>query len=278
MLESIRGLPDKTINELIEENLLEQIRYYGTAPGTALIENNNIIKLLTDIPLPFFNCVLYYNLDSASLKREIDRFIEYGQSKKISLLWVKGPSSVPRDIEPILTGKGFKYDDHMIGMAIDIQDLNNDPGDIPGFKIEKVGDERQLADWVHTCLKGFDENGKNYESIYEFEKTLGLGTGLPWVRFTGTAHGEPVATCAVFMGSRVAGLDNVTTISGWRKKGIGTSMVSHALKFAYSRGYRVGVLQASDMGFTLYRCLGFRKFAESKEFIWKSNSIRMAKR
>ena len=271
MLDSISSLSDKEIIKIIEENLFEQVRYYGSSPGTRLIENENILKLLTDIPLPFFNCVLYYNYNTESLKEEMKEFIAYGRSKNTSLLWLKGPSSVPQDIEPVLSSKGFKYDDHMIGMAIDIPELNGSRKNIPGFRIEVVNNGRQLLEWVNACLKGFDENGKNFQSIYKFEESLGLGSDLPWVRFTGIAGGEAVATSAVFMGSKAAGLDNVTTISRWRKKGIGALMVSHALQFAQSRGYGVGVLQASDMGLSLYRYLGFREFAESKEYIWKSN-------
>jgi GNAT superfamily N-acetyltransferase len=271
MLDSISGLSDKEIIRIIEENLFEQIRYYGKSPGTRLIENKNIIKLLTDIPLPFFNCVLYYNYDPGTLKEVIKDFIAYGRSKNTSLLWLKGPSSVPQDIGSVLSGEGFKYDDHMKGMAVDISDINSNQKHIPGFKIEVVNKGKQLSEWVHACLKGFDENGKNYQSIYEFEESLGLGSDRPWVRFTGIAGGEAVATSGVFMGSKVAGLDNVTTISKWRKKGIGALMVSHALQFARSWGYGVGVLQASDMGLNLYRYLGFREFVESKEYIWKNN-------
>ncbi len=272
MLDSIRSLTDREINGIIEENLFEQIRYYSRSEGSCLVANDSIIKFTTDIPLPFFNCVLHYNLDNESLVKQLRSFKEFGRSGKTSLLWLKGPSSKPRDIEPVLLSEGFKYDDHMWGMAVDIDRLHNNTissKEIPGFRIETVTGPGQLSGWVHTCLEGFNENGASFQKIYDFEESLGLGTDLPWVRFTGMVDDRPVASSAVFMGSRAAGLDNVATISQWRKKGIGALMVRHALMFSRSRGYRVGVLQASDMGFSLYRRLGFRTFAETKEFIWK---------
>ena len=236
MLDSIGGLNNDGVSSIIEENLFEQIRYYSRSQGSALLDNKSIIRFTTDIQLPFFNCVLYYNLSHDSLKNELKSFKEYGKSKKTSLLWLKGPSSVPRDIEPILLSEDFKYDDRMTGMAIDIDKLNTAHKDIPGFRVEVVKDSQQLCSWVFACLKGFDENGKNFQNIYDFEASLGLGKDLPWVRLIGTIDTEPVATSAVFMGSKVAGLDNVTTIPKWRKKGIAALMVKKALEFSRNNG------------------------------------------
>ncbi len=272
MLGSIKKLPDDEIIKLIEKNLFEQIRFYGSSRRARLIDNKNIIKFLSHISLPFFNCVIFYDFDSKNLEKQIKDFIKYGRSKKTSLLWLVGPSSKPHSIGALLEENSFKYDDHMMSMAIEIKDIKNDLKHINGFEIELVDNRKKLERWVHACLKGFDENGKNFSSIYEFERSLGCGRTLPWVRFTGIVDGEAVATSAIFMGSEAAGLDNVTTVPDWRKKGVGAFMVAHAFKFSQSLGYNIGVLQASDMGYNLYRKLGFKKYYEFKEFIWKYDS------
>ncbi len=272
MLGSIKKLPDDEIIKLIEKNLFEQIRFYGSSRRVRLIDNKNIIKFLSHISLPFFNCVIFYDFDSKNLEKQIKDFIKYGRSKKTSLLWLVGPSSKPHSIGALLEKNSFKYDDHMMSMAIEIKDIKNDLKHINGFEIELVDNSKKLERWVHACLKGFDENCKNFSSIYEFEKSLGCGRTLPWVRFTGIVYGEAVATSAIFMGSEAAGLDNVTTVPDWRKKGVGAFMVAHAFNFSQSLGYNIGVLQASDMGYNLYRKLGFKKYYEFKEFIWKYDS------
>jgi GNAT superfamily N-acetyltransferase len=272
MLGSIKKLPDDEIIKLIEKNLFEQIRFYGSSRRARLIDNKNIIKFLSHISLPFFNCVIFYDFGSKNLEKQIKDFIKYGRSKKTSLQWLVGPSSKPQSIGALLEENSFKYDDHMMSMAIEIKDIKNDLKHINGFEIELVDNRKKLERWVHACLKGFDENGKNFSSIYEFERSLGCGRTLPWVRFTGIVDGEDVATSAIFMGSEAAGLDNVTTVPDWRKKGVGAFMVAHAFKFSQSLGYSIGVLQASDMGYNLYRKLGFKKYYEFKEFIWKYDS------
>ena len=274
MLESTKKLTDEKIIKIIEKNLFEQIRFYGNSRRARLIDNKNIIKFLSHIPLPFFNCVIFYDFDYKDLEKQINDFIKYGRSRKTSLLWLVGPSSKPDNIGALLEENSFKYDDHMISMAVEISDIKSDLKNIDDFQIELVDNRKKLERWVHTCLKGFDENGNNFSSIYDFEKSLGHLKTLPWVRFTGIADGEAIATSAVFMGSEAAGLDNITTIPDWRKKGIGASMVSHSLKFSQSLGYNIGVLQASDMGYNLYRELGFKKYYEFKEHIWKYDSKR----
>jgi len=194
MLGSIKNLPYDEIIKIIEKNLFEQIRFYGNSRRARLIDNKNIIKFLSHISLPFFNCVIFYDFDSKNLEKQIKDFIKYGRSKKTSLLWLVGPSSKPHSIGAILEENSFKYDDHMMSMAIEITDIKNDLKHIDGFEIELVDNRKKLEKWVHACLKGFDENGKNFSSIYEFERSLGYGRTLPWVRFTGIVDGEAVAT------------------------------------------------------------------------------------
>ena len=269
MLGSIKELPDNKIIKIIERNLFEQIRFYGRSRRTSLTDNENIIKFLSHIPLPFFNCVIFYNFDPGGLEKQIKDLIKFGRSKKTSLLWLIGPSSRPHNIGAVLEENSFKYDDHMMSMAIEIRDIKNNLKHIDGFEIEIVDNRKKLEKWVHTCLKGFDENGKNFSSIYRFERSLGYCKTQPWVRFTGIVNGEAVATSAIFMGSEAAGLDNITTVPDWRKKGVGASMVAYALKFSQTFGYNIGVLQASDMGYHLYCKLGFKKYYEFKEYIWK---------
>ncbi len=272
MLGSIRELPDNKIIKIIEKNLFEQIRFYGSSRRARLIDNKNIIKFLSHIPLPFFNCVIFYDFDPKDLEKQIKNFIKFGRSKKTSLLCLMSPSSKPHSIGALLEENSFKYDDHMISMAIEIPDIKNDLKYIDGFEIEIVDNRKKLEKWVRTCLKGFDENDKNFSSIYEFERSLGYGKTQPWVRFTGIVDGEAIATSAIFMGSEAAGLDNITTVPDWRKKGAGASMATSALKFSQSLGYNIGVLQASDMGYNLYCKLGFKKYYEFKEYIWKYDS------
>ena len=69
----------------------------------------------------------------------------------------------------------------------------------------------------------------------------------------------PIATSALVLDAGVAGIYAVATLPEARRKGIGRMMSMRALLDARQQGYRVGVLQASAMGYPVYKQIGFRE-------------------
>jgi predicted acetyltransferase len=66
-----------------------------------------------------------------------------------------------------------------------------------------------------------------------------------------------MAWWSVFCSSSVAGVYAVGTLPEARRQGIGSAITLRGLRDARERGYRVGVLQSSQMGYNLYRRFGF---------------------
>jgi predicted acetyltransferase len=71
-------------------------------------------------------------------------------------------------------------------------------------------------------------------------------------------EGRVVATSRISIGAGVAGLYAISTLPAHRGHGYGRAMTIAALRAARTLGYRIGVLQASDLGYGVYKRLGFR--------------------
>jgi ribosomal protein S18 acetylase RimI-like enzyme len=89
-----------------------------------------------------------------------------------------------------------------------------------------------------------------------------LGLDLPVRNYLGYLNGRPVSTSTVFYGGGVAGIYCVSTLPEARGKGIGAAITLKPLQEARDMGYRVGVLQSSEMGFNVYKKLGFRHLCQ----------------
>ncbi len=72
----------------------------------------------------------------------------------------------------------------------------------------------------------------------------------------------------LFLGAGVAGIYNVVTTPETRGQGIGTAMTLAPILEARGIGYRIGVLTSSEMGFGVYRRLGFQEICKSGNYEW----------
>jgi GNAT superfamily N-acetyltransferase len=79
------------------------------------------------------------------------------------------------------------------------------------------------------------------------------------LRWVGRVDGRPVATSRVSIGGGAAGLYAILTLPSHRGRGFGRAMTLAALRAAAGLGYRIGVLQSSDLGYSVYQRLGFRQ-------------------
>jgi GNAT superfamily N-acetyltransferase len=133
-----------------------------------------------------------------------------------------------------------------------------EPVEIAGLAIRRVCTEAELAIFRDTALRGFDMTADVADAI----TPLAL-LGTPDVAYyVGYLDGQPVATASRVTAQRTAGIYNVSTLREHRKRGIGAAITWRAALDGYAEGCVCAALQATDMGFNVYRRMGFRHVAD----------------
>ena len=147
-------------------------------------------------------------------------------------------------------------------MAVELESMNEDFPESADFTIKPVKDIKTLRDWIQVGTIGFDMKRSSGEVILDIESKLGFGEHLPRCSYVGYLNGKPVSCSMLLMTSGVAGLFCVATIPEARRRGIGTLISLVPLKEARERGYKVGVVHSSQMGYGVYRRLGFEDYCK----------------
>ena len=184
--------------------------------------------------------------------------------------WCLAPTLTISDWESHLLPHGFRYDYNAHGMAVDLRKLNFAQETLPGLAIMPVSDIPTLQEWTHTFMLGYELPPAWESSLL----ALMTGIGLEWpVRnYLGYLNGKPVATSNVFLGAGVAGVQFVATLPEARGQGIGAALTLAPLRETQPRGYRIGILQSSNMGYQVYQRLGFQRVCQMEHFYWSSES------
>lgn len=84
--------------------------------------------------------------------------------------------------------------------------------------------------------------------------------------FLGRVNGSPAASGLLIQSGHVAGVYSIGVIEAVRRQGIGEAMSWEVLRAGREAGCRVGVLQSSEMGYPLYKRMGFETVVTYHQF------------
>jgi len=155
-----------------------------------------------------------------------------------------------------------------VEMAIDLAKLRDNTRTNDDLEIIPVEDNDVLKKWVHVATSGFGMSPEVEDIWYGFFAETVFDN--PFRTYLAMLNGKPVGTSQLFTSGGVAGVYNVSSIPEARGQGIGSAITLAPLFEARERGYHVGVLQASSMGYNVYRKLGFDDFGKLSVFLWEN--------
>ena len=247
----------------IEANLSVLWRSYSHLPGAELYDQPDLLWVATDIPFPPFNGVVRARLRPETVVSMITSTLQHFTRRHVPMLWLVGPNTRPSDLADHLIRFGLTHMADDSGMAIDLQTLPMNLSVPTGFTSEVVDDLVALRTWC-----GFTDQTLVADALFAWGQTLGFAPEREIVHFLGRLDGRPVATATLVLGGGVAGIYNVMTVPDAQRRGIGALMTVRPLEAARARGYQLGILQSSKMGYPLYRRLGFQDYCRLGIYLW----------
>ena len=261
-------LSEAALVSAIRLNLCEFFRHLSRIDPQEHFENERFTRWYSHLQHPWFNGVLSSRVPEEGDEDFIEETIRYFRTQKVAAFtWWMEPHIQCSDWEPLLSKYGFGFSNDTPGMAADLEALPLPAQTVEGLEVRVVADEESLRAWAHVFTLGYDLPTEWETAIYALGLQLGLG--FPIRNYLAYLDGKPVATSCLFLGAGVAGIYSVSTLKEARGKGIGAAVTLRPLQNALEMGYRIGVLQSSEMGFNVYRKLGFRYFCQIENFYLK---------
>jgi ribosomal protein S18 acetylase RimI-like enzyme len=250
----------------LDANFGELIRWYASRPGGEIVEAGDASLCSTGLAFRSVNGGVGLHLDPAAADRRIAEVAAWFGERGVPWRWLLGATSRPDDLGDRLLRAGFELVSDSPGMALDLDGFVAEPAP-PGVEIVTVDDLRGLDQWEalqHRALELDDTRTRAWRDAHD----RALSADIPLRDWIALLDGEPVAAAALFVAADVAGIYNVATVPEARGRGIGGAVTSAAIAEGVARGLRTAVLGSSEMGFPVYRRLGFREVSRIRSYAW----------
>jgi GNAT superfamily N-acetyltransferase len=260
----ISSIDDEKLVEAIEESWYEVWRMLTSTPWGKVQEDQYMKKVYTGW---YGDGVLVTRLEDDIVDEKIEEAIHFYSNLSRRWIWPIYTSTRPVNLGGTLERHGFRrVEEKHPFMAVNLEELNQDIHMPESLKIRKVVDEATLPVWSRVFLVGHGLE-RLLESGSRVFQAVGVRDDQPAAKYLGLYNGVPVASSQIFYGRRVARLNFVSTMPEARGKGIGTAISLSSLLSARDRGYKVAVLTSTDMGYPIYRKLGFKEICNFDYYI-----------
>jgi hypothetical protein len=195
-----------------------------------------------------YNLVMPLALEKADQDTEIAASIERAKKQNVHTEWWLSPAHISSGLGGRLETQGYQQGGGPAGMAVDLANLNENIPRPANFEIRHVENEATLNEWITTFIEGYGVPESIRPFFMEAYSGVGLGTGLDIRHYVGYVDGEPATASSLNLAEGVAGIYAVATRPEFRGRGLGALITLMPLLEARESGYRVGILQASEMG------------------------------
>jgi ribosomal protein S18 acetylase RimI-like enzyme len=268
MLEKLRDLSRQPVIEAMVANNTDFIGLFKNAPDVQASFESDAAWFVTGIPFPLFNGVIRTNLSSERADLVISEILGIFQERNLPMIWSVTPLSRPHDLGERLEAHGLQLGGDSPSMSVDLTSVSGGVDEIEGLTIQLVQNGAELSSWCDVLIGIFGFPAFVSQALFNFLDIPGYSQDAPIKNFMGFENGKLVAVSSLLLAGGVAGIYNVGTLPEARHRGFGRAITLAPILEARDLGYRVGVLQSSDMGFGLYSKIGFKEYCKFSRYLW----------
>lgn len=218
-----------------------------------------VLSACTAVPLPGFNGVLVDDRTPLVPVDDLRRAVDAVEGAGVPC-WVQVRTGTSGALEHVAQGLGFKLEDTIPGMALEPGELV--AGQPTALEVTRVEDPAGLLVAADVAGAGFGVPSALFAPIYS-PRVAALPGMAVYVARVGSV---PVSTAVGFTIDGSVGIFNVATPPGHRGHGYGRAVTERAIRDGFAVGADLAWLQASAMGESVYRAMGFRQVETYVQF------------
>jgi len=252
----------------IHESWNSMMLLFANTPNYETVRTQYLTTVDCSVKIPLFNRVMHTRLTSTNVDEKIQETIAYFSSKGLPFTWQVDPTDTPEDLPEHLEKLGFTLSSGP-GMALVLSELKI-PETQDDLIFERVRTRELCEVFARLMAKGYGIPEFAWEDYTQI--VMGIGIRDDLFHYLGYLDGQPVATATVLYSDGVAGIYNIATLPEARGRRMGSMMTAAPLIDARERGYKVGILHSTQMGYNVYKRLGFEEICRKVGYVWNPES------
>ena len=254
---SVSGFDTEALIHEIELNLWETWSNFGRGPGCAFHDEGDALWFETPIPIVPYNVILKFQVER-NINQRIDELISHFIRRKVPLLWIVPPSSLPLDLPDRLQKRGLLHIEIVPGMVRDLVDLPQVPPLPEGVEVREVIEESDMNEFQEFAAWRWGVPLDYRQQLQAMIGSFNVGKPNSKTRMWLAWHdGVPIAKIGTYYGEGSVGIYGVVTKPDARGQGLASVLMVEVMKVAREAGQKLVVLHSSPLAENLYKRLGF---------------------
>jgi len=218
------------------------------SPGGEAREFGGVYAFVTDLPIGMFNgCIV----SRPAAFEDVTAALDWVAARDVPYrLWVH--EELTDGLAQSVRERGMERHAWLIPQMV-LEQPPELPASAPGVTVRSVEDGRSLDEYRQVYVEdGTSENvaRRLFSDSFAADPDVEL--------MLASLDGRAVGTSLAIRTDEIAGVYAVATLSDARRRGVGTAATWAAVAAGRAWGCDTVVLQASEMGFPVYRAMGFR--------------------